>query len=251
MPMRRILVINPNSSEKMTRDIRETLSKENLPAQIEVICMKKAPPVLESFTDYTLAGAEVIEYFTEQDMTRYDGILLACFGDPCLYSLKEISPVPVLGIAEAAFSRALLLGYKFSVLAASSKALPMMESMIDTYGLQARNAGSMTLNTPIEEFLSDAEQLEGKLLKVIQGAKEKQAEVVIYGCAGMTMVSKKKIMEQTQVSVIDPVITGVSTLLSLLSDGDSVSGAGLYAKHQPKRTECEAINIKPHKEEKR
>lgn len=227
--MNKILVINPNSSVKMTQDIKDTIGRAKFRAEAEVISMVDSPNVLESFTDYTLAGAEIIRYLKGHDMTGYDGILLACFGDPCLYSLKEISPVPVIGIAEAAFSRALLLGYKFSVLAASSKARPMMESMIDSYGLQARNAGTLTLETPIEELLSDEKMLEDKLLQVIQKAKKNQAEAVIYGCAGMTMVSKKKIMEKTGIAVIDPIISGVSTLLALLSDEDRISGAGLYS----------------------
>ena len=226
--MKKILVINPNSSMKMTQDIKETIDKEKFAAEIKVISLERSPQVLESFTDYTAAGAEMIKYFKEHDMAVYDGILLACFGDPCLYSLKEIAPVPVIGIAESAFSRALLLGYKFCVLAASSKARPMMESLIDSYGLQARNAGTMTMNTPIAEFLSDTSVLEEKLLDVIHKAKENRADVVIYGCAGMTMVSKKKIMEKTGISVIDPVISGVSTLLALLGDRDAISRAGLY-----------------------
>ena len=227
--MKKILVINPNSSQKMTKDIEETIFKAGVNASVEVICMPESPNVLESFTDYTLAGTEIIKYFEKYDMTVYDGILLACFGDPCLFSLKEISPVPIIGIAEAAFSRALLLGYKFSVLAASSKAQPMMESMIDSYGLQARNAGTMTLGTKIEDFLSDPNLLTEKLITVILKAKDNHAEVVIYGCAGMTMVSKKKIMEKTGISVIDPIISGVSTLLAMLSDNDRISGVGLYS----------------------
>lgn len=226
--MKKILLINPNSSIKMTEDIKATVSELRTDADIEVIRMPHSPNVLESFTDYTLAGAELIKYFQENDLTAYNGILLACFGDPCLFALKELSPVPIVGIAEAAFSRALLLGYRFSVLAASKKAQPMMESLIDSYGLQSRNAGTLTLGMPIEEFLSDQTALEGKLLALIEKAKEKQAEVVIYGCAGMTMISKNTIMEKTGISVIDPVISGVSTLLSLLEDGDGISNSGLY-----------------------
>ncbi len=228
MPMKRVLVINPNSSLKMTNDIKNTLSCIQSDVTVEVIRMPNAPNVLESFTDYTLAGAQMIEYCRRNDMTVYDGILIACFGDPCLFALKEIIPVPVIGIAEAAFSRALLLGYQFSVLAASKKALPMMESLIDSYGLQSRNAGTLTLGMPIEEFLTKESELEKRLLKVIEKAKETQAEVVIYGCAGMTMISKKRIMEKTGIAVLDPILSGISTLLAIIGDGDDISEAGLY-----------------------
>lgn len=226
--MKKILIINPNSSEKMTEDIRKTAQQSETDVQIEVIRMAASPVVLESFCDYTLAGREIITYLKENDVSAYDGILLACFGDPCLYALKENVSVPVIGIAEAAFSRALLTGYKFSVLAASEKAVPMMESMIDTYGLQGRNAGTLTLHTNIEEFLHDADKLKQKLLQAITEAKQKEAETVIYGCAGMTMVSKTNLMEQTGISIIDPIVSGISTLSAMISDGDKISKAGLY-----------------------
>lgn len=226
--MKRILVINPNSSQQMTRDIWNSLSYDRADVAVEVIRMPKAPLVLESFNDYTLAGAEVLKFFRQNNISSYDGILLSCFGDPCLYALKEVSPVPVIGIAEAAFSRALLLGYKFSVLAASSKARYMMESMIDSYGLQSRNAGTLTLGVAIEDFLADEELLEKRLIHAIEQAKERHAEVVIYGCAGMTMIPRQKIMDKTGMILIDPVVSGVSTLIAMLADGDSIADAGLY-----------------------
>ncbi len=230
MPMKRILVINPNSSLKMTKDIKDTLSCIRSDVTVEVIRMPNAPNVLESFTDYTLAGAQMIEYCRQNDMTVYDGILLACFGDPCLSALKEMMPVPVIGIAEAAFSRALLLGYKFSVIAASNKALPMMESLIDNYDLQTRNAGTVTIGMAIEEFLEEESELEKNLIKMIEQTKEKKAEVVIYGCAGMTMIPKNRIQEKTGITVLDPIQSGISTLLAIIEDKDSISKAGLYTK---------------------
>lgn len=227
--MKKLLIINPNSSIKMTTDITQTLLTLDYPKDLfEVICMKKAPTVLESFKDYTKSGYEVLSYIEWQDMTQYSGVLLACFGDPCLFALKEALHIPVIGIAEASMARALLLGYRFSVIAASDKAVPMMESLIDSYSLQNRSAGVEALHTPIEQFLDNKELLETKLIEAIRRAKSKNAEVIIYGCAAMTMLSKQKLVEQTQVAIIDPIVAGVSTLLAMVNDQDSISKAGLY-----------------------
>lgn len=227
--MKKILVINPNSSIKMTEDIKATV--EDLPKdefEIDVIYMRNAPTVLESFQDYTLAGAEILKFLKTYNLNLYSGILLACFGDPCLFAIKEAVDIPVIGIAEASFSRALLLGYRFSVIAASDKAVPMMESLIDSYCLQERNAGTMTLQTNIEAFLDNPVLLKEKLLDSIHRAKEKRAEVLILGCAGMTMVSKEELEEETGVEIINPIITGISTLKAIVLDNDSISKIGLY-----------------------
>ncbi|WP_196595984.1 aspartate/glutamate racemase family protein [Pectinatus frisingensis] len=224
--MRKLLIINPNSSPKMTYDIKMTLKEQS---GLDIINMPKAPEVLESFTDYTLAGTEVIHYIKNNDLSSYSGILLACFGDPCLYALKELCNIPVIGIAEASFSRALLLGNKFSVVAASAKAKPMMESLIDMYGLQMRNAGTVTLATDIRAFLNDKEILYEKLMFAMRQTKEIRAETVILGCAGMTAVDKHKLSAESGQIIIDPIINGVSALKAIIDDGNLVSKSGLYA----------------------
>jgi len=223
--MTKILVINPNSSQKMTNDIEASLlGQEN----VEVIRISAAPEVLESFADYTYAGASVLQKLSGMDLQQYSGILLACFGDPCLYALKEKVNIPVIGIAEAALSRALLMGYRFSVAAASKKAVPMMESMIRLYGLQARNAGTVSLEMEIRDFLNQKDFLYNRLCLAAKLARKKGADILILGCAGMTMIDIKKLSADADIEIIDPVLNGVSTLRAMIVDGNRISKCGLY-----------------------
>lgn len=61
--MKKILIINPNSSQQMTDDIRHTVSyAQSDRVSIDVVRMEKSPFVLECFSDYTMAGAQVISY---------------------------------------------------------------------------------------------------------------------------------------------------------------------------------------------
>ena len=86
--MKKILIINPNSSQQMTDDIRHTVSyAQSSDVSIDVVRMERSPFVLESFSDYTMAGAQVISYLNElkgQSPFPYDGVLLACMGDRAL-----------------------------------------------------------------------------------------------------------------------------------------------------------------------
>lgn len=228
--MKQILLVNPNSSEKMTADIQKTVEDLLLPGYtVTVINTPGAPEVLESFTDYTVAGTEVIRTLSELKNSgkHYDGVLLACFGDPSLYAIKEVCDVPVIGIAECAMSMALLLGFKFSILAASSKAKPMMESAVKQYGLEGRMASVETFNLNIENFVNDKEILRSCILNSAAAAKEKGAEILILGCAGMTMVGGE-IEAEVGIPVIDPIKAGVVTLRAIIDAKLSVSKAGLY-----------------------
>lgn len=232
MSLPRILVINPNSSTQMTADMERTIAQLTQMAAFsyQIVCMPHAPHVLESFSDYNLAGAEVQAYYQAHKAEiekNFDGIVLACFGDPALYALKEIAALPLVGIAESAFSLALLLGYKYTVFAASGKAKPMMESLIQMYGLELRSAGVMTLNKPIDDFLGHPESLETAIVKQCEKARQSGAEVVILGCAGMTGIARV-IEQKTGLTVIDPVLAGCTAILQVIFGGFSVSRAGLY-----------------------
>ncbi|RCX09574.1 allantoin racemase [Anaerobacterium chartisolvens] len=226
--MKKYLVINPNSSQKMTEDIRRTIQGLGLPnSDAHVVCMEKAPPVLESFTDYTIAGAEAVKYVSEGNAGGCSGILLACFGDPCLYALKECARVPVVGIAEASLSIALLLGFKFSIAAAASKARPMMESMVKGYGLESRMASVESLDLNIEDFINERELLENKLTECGKRAIQKGAEVLVLGCAGMTMISER-VEKSLGIPVVDPVKAGMGALYAIAETGLCISRLGLY-----------------------
>jgi allantoin racemase len=228
--MKKILVINPNSSEKMTLDIKNTINDLKIPdIEITVINNQKAPEVLESFTDYTIASYETIEKIKQ--ISDYDAVLLACFGDPGIYSLKEITKVPIIGIGEASFALAQLLGYKFSIISASSKAKPMMDQMILSYGLDKRLASVETLNLPIENFLHNKELLLEKVLIKCEDAINNGADVIIFGCAGMTVLGDE-VEKILGVTVIDPIKAGIVFLDAILNGDFKISKSGLYENYQ-------------------
>ena len=230
--LKKLLIINPNSSEEMTRDIRNTVAyADDAEWSIDVVRMAGSPHVLESFSDYTLAGAQVIAYLRqlqESGAFSYDGVLLACMGDPCLYAAKEICPVPLVGIAEAGISTALLAGYKFSILASSQKAKPMMESMVMTYGLTQRMASVETFALPIDAFMEDSEVLRSSIRRTAESAAANGADVLLLGCAGMTMLGQE-LDALSDILIIDPIKAGVEQLKAMIRGHFSISHVGLYA----------------------
>lgn len=226
--MSRFLVVNPNTSDEMTRAIEKTImSSITSGNEADVIRAETGPKSLETFYEYGLATIGVITTLKKIDIRQYDGMLLACFGDPGLYALKEIIPVPVVGIAEASISMSLLLGSSFAILVALEKAVPMMKNMVQQYGLTDRMAGVFPLGIPVLDLEEDESKTIEVLIKVGQKAKNQGAEVLLLGCAGMTGFSDK-IEKELGVAVIDPVKTGFKMLECLVESGLKVSRTGLY-----------------------
>jgi len=224
----------------MTRDIRETVERiKETDVRVTVTSPDFGPESLESFYDYQLAAFGCLRYL-QREKPDCDGILLACFGDPGLYALKEISRVPVIGIAEASLSVSLLMGQKFSLLVASEKAVPMMKDMVNQYGLTSRLASIEPIGMSVLDVEENKEESVRRLLVAGRRALDHGAEVLILGCAGMTGL-KQRIEEELGVPVIDPVECGYKVLEMMARQRFPVSKTGLYRAPEPKAIQQSAL----------
>lgn len=226
--MPKALVINPNTSLGMTAEIQQTAERVFQPPwQCIVERAPGGPESLESWTDYHLASVAVMPLLeTHKDA---DGIVLACFGDPGLYLLKESADVPVVGIAEASMSVALLLGGRFGILAGMRRAVELMDSMVRTYGLDARYAGAESLDLRVLEFENDRQATLETLVKTSQKLRSRGADILLLGCAGLT-VFVDELQAIVEMPVIDPVEAGCRLLKSVCESGLKTSHIGLYSK---------------------
>lgn len=90
----RILVVNPNWSPEITKDIAKSVNRYARPdTEIVVSNPKRGPEAIESFYDESLAipgMLEVIRESQESGGTGYDGIITAAFIDSGLYAAREI-----------------------------------------------------------------------------------------------------------------------------------------------------------------
>jgi len=227
------LVINPNTSETMSAEIRATADKVFQPPWSgRVVNAPSGPESLESWRDYQLAGAAILPLL--QEHPDVDGIVLACFGDPGLYALKEVAPVPVVGIAEASFSLAALLGGKFGILAAMNRAVGLMDAMVRQYGLEARYAGTVALNMRVLSFQTDPQGTLAGLVSASQKLVERGADVLVLGCAGLTEFTPA-LKARVLVEVVDPVEAGCRLVKTLAEAGLHTSRGGLYTAPAPQR----------------
>lgn len=225
----KILVINPNTSDNMTDDIKKTvMTIKSDDIDVKVVHLDFGPESLESFYDYSLSAFGSIRLITNSD-EKYDGILLACYGDPGLYALKEMCDCPVFGIAEASIAMSTLLGYKFAILAASEKAVPMMDNMVEQYGFGKRFVGVYPIQMNVLDAEKNKSKTISKLISVGKEAIKNGAEVLILGCAGMTGM-KEEVEEALGLTILDPVEVSYLQLETIVKNKIKSSKRGLYSK---------------------
>lgn len=225
----KFLIINPNMSKGMTDSITEVVKRVKNPKNsIEVISNVLGFDSLESFYEYEVATVGVVRIVKTLSKGDYDGILIACFGDPGLYAIREISKIPVYGIAELTLAGCYGIAGKYALIVAKKKAELMMETMINQYGLKDRLSGIYSVGIPVSNLSGNYDKTYSMLKDKVAQAIDKGADTIILACAGFTPFACK-IQEELKVTIVDPVTLGYKMMEAYAEIDIQPSRTGLYA----------------------
>ena len=208
-----ILVINPNSTEEVTRGIDralEPLRFDGGPA-IECVTLKQGPPGIETQAQADAVIAPMCALIAEREDSA-SAFIIACYSDPGLHAARETTSKPVLGIAESAMVTALTLGERFGIISILEGSIPRHARAVRTAGLSSRFAGDVAIGVGVTELAGNDAVLD-RLINAGRRLKEDfGAAVLILGCAGMAAY-RKPCEHALGVPVIDP--TQAATTLAI------------------------------------
>jgi allantoin racemase len=230
----RILVVNPNTSEEMTRDIHEEATRYARPGtEIETTCPAWGPRSIEGHYDDILAAAATLEVVRDR-AADFDGVVIACFGDPGLFAAREVSPVPVVGIAEASMLMACTVAHRFSVVTVLPRVKPWIEDTVRLHGLESRCASVRTTPLTVLDCERDPAAAEREIVRAGRAAiDEDGAEAICLGCAGMGPLDKA-VEAALGVPVLDGVACAVKLLEGMHDYGLSTSRIAAFAAPEAK-----------------
>lgn len=225
----KILIINPNTSVSITKRIKHTVEQcisDN--TIIEVVNVSFGSTAIECHLDGTIAQMAVLEKLIERK-NSYDAAVIACAWDEALWAAREILEVPVVGIGEAAFYIACLIGYKFSVITTGgSKSVSITWDLVRRYGLESRCTSVQALPVNVLDVLDkDITVLVEKEVK--NAVKIYGADVICLGCASMTGMDKF-IIGNINVPIIDGIKEGVLLAEVLCRAGLKTSKVGMFSR---------------------
>jgi len=202
--MSRILVINPNSTEAVTRGIDEAMAPLRIPGGpgIDCVTLKEGPAGIESQQHVDGVIAPMLRLVREKE-AGYDAFVIACYSDPGLHSVREATSKPVLGISECGVLTALTLGHKFGVIAILQKSIPRHLRYLGAMGVMDRLAGELPVGLRVTE-LSDEKKTFGRMVDVAKALRDQHgANVIVLGCAGMARY-RKPLQEAVGLPIVEP-----------------------------------------------
>ena len=212
--MSRILVINPNSLEAMTREIDHAVAPLRMPGgpDLECVTLVEGPPGINSQQDGDGVIAPMLRLMRRREHDC-DAFVIACYGDPGIDSMREATAKPVLGIAESGILTALTLGQRFGVIALSVKGVARQLRRIGSYGLSGRLARILPLGMAAADTMDESKTLgqmieTGKALREVHGA-----DVIVMGCAGMAAY-RKPLQDAVGVPIVEPTQAAVGMAIA-------------------------------------
>ncbi len=209
-----ILLINPNTTISITDLVLRTAQGfARKGTRLRAVSGAFGPRYIASRAAYAVAGHAALDAFAN-DKGPKDAVVLACFGDPGLAALKEVSPVPVVGMADASILQACALGQRFSIVTGGERWQSMLQEFVASHGLSSRLASVRTVAPTGAAIASNPKAALAMLAEGCNACvKEDGADVVILGGAGLAGLAAR-----LAAKVEVPLLDGVACAISMAED---------------------------------
>jgi allantoin racemase len=232
----RLLFINPNTSADLTEQGARVARKVARPdTEIVPATGRFGARYIATRAAAAIAGHAALDVYAREGKGA-DVVLLACFGDPGLFALRELAPVPVVGMAEAACHLASSLGRKFAIVTGGHRWGPMLEEFIAVIGLSANMAAVRTLAPSGGEIAANPDAALDLLAQTcVETVQRDGADVVILGGLGFAGLAER-IADKVPVPLIDNVVAAVHAAEAAAALGLTKPTSGSFAPTTPIRT---------------
>jgi Asp/Glu/hydantoin racemase len=199
----RLLVINPNSSIKVTQGIDRAVAPLRSAAGpvIDVVRLEDGPVGIETQEDVERVVPLILQRVREtNDAAAY---VIACFSDPGLHAAREVAGRPVFGIAECGVLTALMLGARFGLISILQTVIARHRRFLGTMGVNDRFAGDRAIGVKVTE-LADENVTFARMAAVGAALRDEDgADVVVMACAGMADY-RARLADTLGIPVVEP-----------------------------------------------
>lgn len=200
----RLVYINPNATQAMTEAMVAAAQAAAPEAEVLGWTNHAGPPAIQGPENGAAAVPGVLSLVPKAEAAGADAIVIGCFDDTGLAEARAAAAVPVLGIGQASYVAAALLGHRFSVVTTLAVSVPVIEGNIAAQGFAASCASVRASGLPVLVVDEGSEATRQRLAEEIRAAKVDGAAAVVLGCAGMAALAPD-LAARTGVPLIDGV----------------------------------------------
>ncbi len=228
----KILLVNPNTSASVTARIEAVARAAASPGTtVAALTAPRGVPFIATRGEAIIGAAVALEMLAEHH-AGCDAAVIACFGDPGLHGARELLPIPVIGMAEAAMLTACMLGRRFALVSFAQALEPWFRECVELHGLERRLSGIHMLDGHFRDIGDVQEEKEALLIELCHKAIAAGADTIILAGAPLAGLAAK-VAERVPVPLVDGVAAAVKQAETLGSLKPRKANAGCF-KHTPK-----------------
>jgi Asp/Glu/hydantoin racemase len=184
---------------------------------IDCMTLREGPPGVESQSDADAVIAPLCRAIRDAE-PETAAFVIACFSDPGLFSAREATAKPVLGIAECGILTALTLGHRFGVISILARSVPRHLRYIAAMGVGQRVAGDLPIGLGVAELAAGRGTL-SRMIEIGRRLRDQNgADVLVMGCAGMARY-RAQLEEAVQIPVVEPTQAAVAMAIGRIRLG--------------------------------
>ena len=230
----RTLFVNPNITPEITADMAAEARRAASPHN-EIV------PVTGSFgalyianrIEAALAAHAVLDLLAEHAQ-GHDAVVVSAFGDPGVWAAKEMLDIPVIGVSEAAFHVARMLGRRYAIVCMTPRLRTWYVECAHEHGLADGLVAARYLPTPVDDVTRAAQDLSDAVLDQCRAAvEEDEAEVVIIGGGPLAGLAHR-LAPHVSVPLVDGIACAVRLVEALAGLGLAAPRSGSFARPEPK-----------------
>ena len=212
-----IVLLNPNTSLAMTEHIVREAGRHGWPgASLVPVTARFGGEVIASRASYAIAAHAALDAYACHVGRGAAAIVLACFGDPGLEALREVSGVPVVGLLESAVAEAARAGGPFGIVTAGPAWVPMLDERIRSGPHAALSRGVFAIQTTGLDVTRDPGGFVEVLQEAVDAATAAGADTVILGGSALAGFGPRL---SGKVRLIDPLEAAMAELRRCLEAG--------------------------------
>jgi Asp/Glu/hydantoin racemase len=201
--MKRCLILNPNTSVSVTETVLSACRQAHPGLNWDGMTSRFGAPYIADEVAYAKASHAVIDAY-EAFYAGHDAVLVACFGDPGLLALRELAPVPVIGLAQASLLAAGRRG-RFAVVTGGHAWAPMLARFARAHQLDGGLVGIHTIDWTGARIAADPAGALGALTDAARRGIDDGAQCILLGGAALTGLAPS-LQQRVGMPVLDNVL---------------------------------------------
>ncbi|MEQ8346085.1 MAG: aspartate/glutamate racemase family protein [Sneathiellaceae bacterium] len=230
----RLLLLNPNTTASVTERMA-AVARTVAAAGTEVVPLTapRGVPYISTRAEAQVGGAVALEMLAE-NLAGADAVIVAAFGDPGLGALRELAPVPVVGLAEAGMLTACMLSRRFAIVSFARALGPWYRECVEYHGLAPRLAAIRLVDRPFGSIETVQDEFEALIAETAeQAATEDGADAVVLAGAPLAGLAER-IADRVPVPLVDCVAAATRQAETLALLGVRKARLGNFRRPDPK-----------------